>query len=56
MSTPTDNQPAKDHGSAIRAVDARQATPGMGVRYVLVVSTLAAVAIMAAIYLLFFQT
>jgi hypothetical protein len=38
------------------AVRARQAQSGMGVRYVLAISTFAAAAIMGLIYVLFFMS
>ena len=47
--------PANDT-AALPTASARQAQAGMGVRYVLVISTVAAVTIMALIYVLIFMT
>ena len=56
MSAPWKDQPANDRGEVLPTSAARQAEAGMGVRYVLAISTLAAFAVMGLIYVLFFMT
>lgn len=48
--------PFEPGAPVVAAREARQAQPGMGVRYVLVISTAAAAALMGLIYLVFFAT
>ena len=45
-----------DSGIGMSTVSARQAQSGLGVRYVLAISTFAAVAIMEVVYVLFFMS
>jgi heme A synthase len=45
-----------DNDIGMSTVSARQAQSGMGVRYVLAISTFAAIAIMGIIYVLFFMS
>jgi len=45
---------SESHEQQRTTVEARQAVSGMGVRYVLVISTLAALAGMAGVYYFFF--
>jgi len=41
-------------GRILPANEARQAQPGLGVRYVLLISTVAAMVLMGAVYIVFF--
>lgn len=46
-----------DHDTTVLSpTDARQAQTGLGVRYVLIISTFGAAALMGLVYLIFFST
>jgi hypothetical protein len=48
--------PRQDRTQELETTQARQATSGMGVRYVLAISTVAAFVLMSFIYYFFFAT
>jgi hypothetical protein len=51
----TRENPETQNATVLSPTEARQALPGMGVRYVLVVSMLGAVAMLGLVYFVFFS-